>query len=281
MHYKLENGALNAMIDTLGAEPVSLLFHGRERLWQNEDGSWAGHAPVLFPVCGNCAVTVGSDLYPLSRHGFARRMQFELKSQTESRLSLVLRFNEETLRKYPFEFVFTVTYSLEGDSLLISYEVENPAERPLSFSWGGHVSHALFAPLAKHILRFPGQERFEALLHDKEGRLTGEKKLYGAGRALPLSLAGPEGGNTLIFAPNSRAVTLCKGKKPLAKVEFEGFPYLLLWRPAGAAMLCIEPWGNLPDRAGEAIPFSQKTGIQTLAGGERASALQKITYFEV
>ncbi len=280
MRYKLENDAMSVMIDALGAEPVSLVFRGRERLWQNANGSWAGHAPVLFPVCGNCAVDVGGVHYRLPRHGFARRMNFALKAQTERCLSLVLHSDGETLRQFPFAFVLTVTYRLEGDSLLIGYEAENPAEEPLYFSWGGHLSHALFAPFSRHVLRFAEREELIAALHDGEGRLTGERKLLGTGRELPLSQEALNG-NTLIFKPRSREVTLCEGEKPLAKVGFADFDYLLLWRPAGADMLCVEPWGNLPDRAGEFLPFPQKRGVRVLAGGESVSALQKITYYEV
>ncbi len=281
MQYKLENGGMSVLIDALGAEPVSLLFRGRERLWQNENGSWAGHAPVLFPVCGNCAMRLGGTSYPLPRHGFARKMPFALVSQTKDSISLALRSSKETLRQYPFAFVFTVTYRLEGDTLSICYEAENPDGKQMYFSWGGHLSHALFAPISQHGLRFPAEERLVALLHDGEGRLTGREKKYGVGKEFRLPEEDLQGGNTLIFAPASREVTLCNGERSLAKVEFGGFPYLLLWRPEGARMLCIEPWGNLPDRAGEELSFPQKAGILRLAGGQRARIFQKITYFEV
>lgn len=223
----------------------------------------------------------GGSTFPLPRHGFARKMLFVCKSQTQNSISLVLRSSEETLRQYPFEFVFTVTYRLEGNSLSISYETENPAKTTMYFSWGGHLSHALFAPLSQHGLHFAQEERFCSLLHDGEGRLTGERKDYGTGKNFPLPVEDLTHGNTLIFAPVSREVTLFCGEKPLARVAFEGFPYLLLWRPEGARMLCIEPWGNLPDAAGEALSFPQKAGVCALGGGERAKIAQKITYFEV
>ena len=281
MRYKLENGVISAVIDDLGAEPVSLVFQGRERLWQNQNGSWAGHAPVLFPVCGNCGLFWNGTRYPLPCHGFARRSRFALAAQMENSASFVLRSDAETLKQFPFAFRFTVTYRLDGNSLFICYEAENPSEKPLYFSWGGHLSHALFAPVSEYGLRFEEEENFLAFVHDGEGRLTGERKFYGEGREFPLPEEGLQHGNTLIFAPRSRAVTLHRAGKPLARVEFGGFPYLLLWRPEGAEMLCVEPWANLPDTAGEDRAFPQKAGIRTLAGGERATAVQKIEYFGI
>lgn len=281
MQDKLENGALSVVIDRRGAEPVSVKFHGRERLWQNENGSWAGHAPVLFPVCGNCALWRNGEKFPLPKHGFARKREFSLLRRAPQSLSYGLRADGESRAVYPYDFDLTVTYTLEKDSLSIGYEVAALGRSPLYFSWGGHLSHALFFPLSEHSLLFPEEERFESLLHDGEGRLTGERKLWGTGKRLDLPEEGLKGGNTLIFAPASRSVALCRAEKKLAEVSFEGFPYLLLWRPDGAAMLCIEPWGNLPDRAGEEVPFEMREDIRALSPGKRDTVSQKITYFEV
>ena len=280
MAYELENGAIRVLIDPVGAEPVSLVFRGRERLWQNENGGWAGHAPVLFPVCGNCAVIEGGVRYPIPRHGFARGMRFSLRSRTENSLSFTLCADAETFRLYPFDFLFTVTYLLEGDSLLVRYEAENPADKRLFFSWGGHFSHKLFAPLGEHFLRFPAEEEFNAYLHGADGRLTGERRALGKGNTFFLPEEELSEGNTLIFAPKSRAVVLGNARGKVAALEFEGFGYLLLWRPDGADMICIEPWANLPDRAGDETPFSRKR-LLSAGKGERLSATQKITSFEV
>ena len=49
MTYQLSSGLLELEISSIGAELISVKKQGKERLWQNENGGWSGHAPVLFP----------------------------------------------------------------------------------------------------------------------------------------------------------------------------------------------------------------------------------------
>ena len=58
MIYEFGNGTLKCKVSDLGAELVSVVHNGKERLWQNENGGWSGHAPILFPHCGKCTVNV-------------------------------------------------------------------------------------------------------------------------------------------------------------------------------------------------------------------------------
>ena len=104
MNYKIENDKLSLEVASLGAEPISIRYAGKERLWQNENGSWAGHAPVLFPVCGHCGITVGEKSYPVGAHGFARKSEFALRERGEDFLAFSLCASEQTKRVYPYDF---------------------------------------------------------------------------------------------------------------------------------------------------------------------------------
>ena len=90
MQYTVKNNRVEITVDTLGAELVSVKVDGKERLWQNESGAWAGHAPLLFPVCGRSAVVKNGEKYILGLHGFARKTQFVFKEQGEDFISFAL-----------------------------------------------------------------------------------------------------------------------------------------------------------------------------------------------
>ena len=281
MRYTIGSGAAEAVVDTLGGELVSLLCGG-ERLWQNETGVWSGHAPLLFPVCGNCAMNVAGIEYPIPKHGFARRAQFTLLSHTEDEVVLGLKSDEETRKVYPFEFAAEAGYRLDGSTLRLSFTVANVGDVPLYFSYGGHESFALDGETEEFQLVFEREEPLVSLLHDKEGRLTGERRPVAEKGILPLKSEYFTGGNTLIFGGvKSRAVTLkTREGKPLAETCFDGFENVLVWKPEGARMICIEPWLNLPDRAGERSEFSQKAGVICLASGESRTLKRHIRYLE-
>lgn len=280
MKIQFSNGILSAEADTLGAELVSVRLRGEERLWQNASGEWAGHAPVLFPVCGNTAVIAGGKEYPAGRHGFARKSEFTLKSKRKNSVCFELRSDAHTEECYPYPFVLRVRYTLRGATLRIAYEVENPAESELCFSCGGHESFALTRPLGEYELQFSRREKFRALLHDGEGKLTGETLDLGEGTGFPLPEAFLTEGRTVIFGDlRSRKVRLSeKSGRAVAEISYRGFSNLLLWRAGTAQMICIEPWHNLPDGASAPAEFSEREGVVHVPPRGKHKFVREITY---
>ena len=85
----------------------SIKYKDYEYLWQADSKFWGRHAPVLFPIVGklkNNECTIKGETYNMSQHGFARDMDFEVFAQTENSITLMLTNNEETMKKYPYEF---------------------------------------------------------------------------------------------------------------------------------------------------------------------------------
>ena len=277
MKVTLDNGTLCVEADTLGAELTSVRFQNEEKLWQGEE--WRHHAPILFPVCGCCRLTLGGREYPLGKHGFAQEKEFQCKVRRKNAVTFELCSDEETIARFPFEFAFRVRYALNQNQLRIVYEIENPSDETMYFSCGGHESFALSGPLKNFELRFPHSEQFTTLLHDNEGCLTGVTHDLGEGTNFPLPEEFLTNGNTLIFRNlRSRYLWLCeRGGKRLAKISFKEFKHLLLWRLDGKNMICIEPWHNLPDGA-ESIPFPQKEGIVALPPHQSKKFVRTIEY---
>ena len=93
-----------------GAELISVKFDGIEKL---HDGKsfWNRHSPILFPIVGklkNGKTIINGKTYEMGQHGFARDMNFEKLAEN----SYVLKSNEETKSKFPFDFELYVSYRL-------------------------------------------------------------------------------------------------------------------------------------------------------------------------
>lgn len=282
MTHILQNGVLQIEVDERGAELISVQYNGEEQLWQNPTGEWAGHAPLLFPVCGHFGVQVAGKNYPIRAHGFAKRSLFTLTERGERFLRFTLRSSAETKAVYPYDFVFHAIYTLDGATLSVAYEVENPDDEPLYFSCGGHDSFALQKPIGEYELVFEKQVRLVHYFHDDDGYLTGETQDYGEGTAFALPTDFLQESRTLIFKDvRANEVSLCeKSGKKLATIGFAGFDNLLIWRAENdAAFVCIEPWTNVPDYAGAPdTEFSTKEGVMKVDGKTTKTVTRYIRY---
>lgn len=281
MEYTIKNDKISVTVAGLGAEIVSVIAGGKERVWQNPTGEWAGHGPVLFPVCGHCGVTVDGVSYPIKSHGFAKLEVFALKDKGEDFITLSLSANKETKKVFPFEFIFDVTYRIDGETLYIEYDVQNPADKPLYFACGGHESFALDCDVDGYELQFDKEESLTHYYHNKAGFLTGETAEYGNGQPFPLPIDFLQEGATLIFKNvRSNKVNLArKGGNAIASITFEGFENLLVWRAGEAKYVCIEPWTNLPDLVD--VPdkeFSQKEGVIKVEAKSSKKLVRTIAY---
>ena len=141
--YELKNETVSVEIHSFGAELKSLkkLSTGTEYMWKADPTFWGRTSPVLFPFVGgvnNKEYRIKGQTYPMGQHGFARDMEFELLSQSSDEIWFVLNSNEETLKKYPYDFVLKLGYKLLPNGVEVCWQVENPGKEALPFSIGGH-----------------------------------------------------------------------------------------------------------------------------------------------
>lgn len=282
MEVRLTGDGFEVVASTLGAELQSVKFRGKERLWQNGDGSWQGRSPVLFPVCGACEMRVDGTVYPCPRHGFAKNLEFSVAERTERLVRFRLTGTEELKKLYPYDFVFEVAYQIEGGVLSVGYAVYNTGENDLYFSCGGHDSFALDCDLQNYELQFEREEEFESfLVNGQNGKLTGKTQPLGRGTVLNLSTPLLKKSNSVCLKPLSRAVRLREKEtgKTVAEISFPQSDKLVLWRPDGAKMLCIEPWQTLPDFETEPCKeFSKKDGVIRVPPHGKREVVRKLKY---
>ncbi len=282
MQHIIQNEKLQVTIDEKGAELISVLYNGKEQLWQNQTGDWAGHAPMLFPVCGHFKCIYEGKEYPLPAHGFARKKQFTLVEKTADTITFTLSSDESTKAMYPFDFQLFTRYELKGAKIEIIVTIKNKDEKTMLFSLGGHESYMLSAPLEEYKLVFPTVEELINLENDDEGYLTKETTDFGTSNEYAFKATDLSHDETIIFKDlKSESVKLCKKTgEEVYEITFKGFSKLLLWRPIGAQTLCIEPWLNLPDWHGDETAFENKEGVTAIPVGEEKTYVRTLEYKE-
>ena len=272
-HHILRSPALSVKIADQGAELQSLkLADGLELLWQADPTVWARHAPHLFPIVGrlkNDTLRHEGKTYNMTPPGVARDLAFVCETQSDQHCTHLLSDSEQTRARYPFAFELRITHALEGNTLVITYALRNPANTELLASVGTHP--AFNWPLKPGIERTAHSMTFErdepAPIRRVAGGLLKTETYPTPVKNRVLALADELFvDDVVIFDPlNSRSLTYNAPGAPKIQVKFPDFPYLGIWTKPGAGFVCIEPWqghASPEDFDGE---FRAKPGVIAIA----------------
>lgn len=288
----IENDALRVGITVNGAE-MRVLYDKNARydiLKCPDDPSWGGTAPLLFPICGRLTeqtTRIGGTDYRMGTHGFLGASRFTVTSHKSDRLELSFSGSDEIYEgAYPFRFTVTAKYTVRDRSLETRLTVKNRDTVPIPFTVGFHPAFRL--PLADHstrddaYLEFPENREPQAWRLSESGFLLRGTDAYPlqGGCRLPLT-AEVFSENTSVFLEKTgdRVRLRSRGCDRSIRLDYEGFPYLGLWRPddEGASFICIEPWMGCPDYDGEITELSKKRDMLLLPAGETRSFAYTVT----
>ena len=286
----LSNEFLSVDISPKGAELQSIFHrkHQLEYLWNADPAFWAKHSPVLFPIVGtlkNNEYSYDGKSYTLGRHGFARDKMFSIESLTKEKVIFLLTDDADTRKVYPFAFAFRVSYALEGEQLVCTYDISNTGETELLFSVGGHPAFKL--PLtpdtdfSDYYLRFGQTENLSRWPISADG-LIEQQPVPLLNNTDRLNLVKPLFyQDALVFKHTaSDAVSILSGKSPHGlHFHYPDFPFLGIWSAKDANFLCIEPWCGIADSVTANGKLEDKEGIQRLEKGQRFTRTWNAGFF--
>lgn len=289
MNYILENSNLKITTRSYGGEITAIesKTDGTQYLWDGNPEYWKYHAPILFPIVGkvnNSKYRVEGKVYELPQHGLARTSEFNMIDKKDNEVTFELKSSEETLKVYPYKFSLKSNYSLENNTVKVTYTVENIDDKTIYFSIGSHP--AFMCPIDNNdklndcYIEFENQENSKRAALNEQGYLTHIKEeCLENTNSLGLSKELFKD-DALIFndlKSNSMAIKSKNNNKSL-KVDFSEFPWMGIWSPKdGAPFVCIEPWYGHADYEDFDGEFKEKEGIISLEEGKKFSCTFKIT----
>lgn len=313
MNRVLENGKLRVTVSDAGAELVSVWDKEREveRIWRGDVAVWGRHAPVLFPFVGKVAggrYTYRGQEYKMTSHGFARDREFELVDADESSVTHVLRWNEESLKIYPFKFALYVKHSFDEKNpcrIKIEWKVvneENIENREsienqdsienqgntenienngsaMLYGIGGHpaFTYPKGVSATDCSLKMEGSSLGKSLeyhLLDGDGCIDMSKKYeleLEDGRAVVEEHMFDKDA-LIVLGKQVEKIELCDNEgRAYVCMSCEGFPYFGIWSKKVDEFVCLEPWYGIADTAGHDGDIEKKPGMQRLDAGESRS----------
>lgn len=280
----------------LGAELISYKLDGIEKIHQGQDCIdengrvyWKRHFPVLFPIVGKLKqnkTIINGRTYEMGQHGFARDLEFEPITKLDNFHSYVLRSNQSTIVKYPFNFSLLVTYRTDENKLTTIYKVINEGENNMPFGIGGHPAFKIDQKdlfNEEYYLEFEEDEYKIHFLYLVDGLVGTEyaRNVMIDLRRIPITKDSFNNDAIIMKGLTSHRISLKKktGNKTLLTMDFEGFPYLAVWSKPGAPFICIEPWYTTADTIKSTGVFTQKTDMIVLAPKEKFECKYTIEFF--
>lgn len=264
----ISNSVLTAAIKHTGAELCSLKDNlNKEYIWNANPEFWGKHSPVLFPIVGtlkNNNYQYDNNDYQLSRHGFAREMEFKLIDKQENSATFSLVSSLQTAKKYPFHFDLHLIYTLDNKSLKIEYKVFNNGESKMPFSIGAHPAFDLPGDFESYSLVFDKNEPLQYYLLEDALISNTKKNLLLDQNELHLDYKLFEQDALVFKNIPSKSVTILENSRPFLRVSYPKFPDLGIWTPPNAPFICIEPWFGYSDTLDQFGHILEKEGIQVL-----------------
>lgn len=253
MDITLKSGEVSAKIVSKGAELKSLAVGKRELMWSADPAFWGKTSPLLFPMIGTLKdgkTTINGKEYKITKHGFARDLEFTPEDFNGSSAMFSLTQNDYTKAMYPFDFKFTVRYTLKADGITVTYRVRNDSDAEMPFCIGAHPAFATPGDMNGYRLQFLRPEtaavpnyNLETGLHEEHNR----RELMKDSTDLRLSHEMFYEDVCYFDKVASRQVELLNSENIGVRVDYPDFTSLGVWQAKDAPFLCIEPWCGSAD----------------------------------
>lgn len=283
---KLKNEQLQIVVSEHGAELQSIQdAEGNEYLWLGDPKYWGRRSPILFPiVCGlwdDCYRLDGYE-YKMQRHGFARDMDFKLISKTDTKVTFALEDSPETHRCYPYRFMLSITYRLDGNKIHVIWHVHNTETNEIHFQIGGHPAFMIpgmkEGDEVKGTIRFDNHGNIERLIGNMGGCIIPGRFDVGSKNGIWHFTEDSFKEDCVIIDKSQvkQVALLDDNEQPVVTIDMKT-PCVGIWAPYGkhAPFVCIEPWYGIHDKVEYRGDFRQKYLMNHLQPG--ASFLSEYT----
>ena len=279
MIHTIKNEFLTVSAKEAGAELMSILgADGTEYLWQGDSKYWSDRALNIFPYVARLnegKYYMDGELHEMAIHGIAPYRDFTVTENDGTRMVFELRSDDKTYTEYPRNFVFSIVYALEGQTLTVTFRCENLDERCMYFGLGGHPGFNV--PLEKgksfedYRLRFSEKCEAYRVGFNADCFVTHEDVPFPLENGTDIPLRHDLFDDDAIVLRNmAREVKLECGEGRSVTVRYPGMQYLGIWHwpKTDAPYVCIEPWCSLPADAGKITVFEEQRDLIALEPGK-------------
>lgn len=257
----IENENLKLTINLHGGSLVSIYdkVNNFELQYTPEEDSWPFQDVVIFPLIGVNKFEYENKDYEIeTRHGFLRNEDFKVYKLEENSITIFFESNEVSKKKFPFDFRFFLTYTMQNSTILLKIDIENLNKNiPLPCMYGSHLG--LRALETGNINLCVNKE-----LYPLENGLINLEKVIKFDDYLSLNKENFKKYDTLVFKNNSNKVILNNGFGYEIEYNFDS-PLFAIWSNSNKGnFVCIEPWFGVSNIVNEEKNIYKKRFINSI-----------------
>lgn len=237
-----------------GAIVTSLKVNGKEALYLDQatfddpTRNVRGGIPVLFPLCGPQAEPA-----VMKQHGFARNLAWDVVEQSDRRAVLQLSDREETRAVYPYQFTYSLCFTVHSSGLRIEQTIRNTGDATMPLQFG---FHPYFQVGAKSELEF---ELPVTTYSDNKSSDAGPFQGFDFEREeVDWAFPNPTAGQAS-FRDCSRGMEFTVRYSP-------EYRELVFWTLKGKPFVCVEPWSS------SRFAYPDGEGVHRIGPGESLEA---------
>ncbi len=283
----LENEFLKIVVKDDGGSLTSVFDKKRNKecLYQPLENSWQGQDIFIFPFIARLKdgyYLHKGEKYELKNHGLIRYMKGKITKENE-KIKVSFNSDEETLKRYPFDFEANIIYELNQNKLKISYEIFNKNDEEMPFELGAHPAFLLPGKvdnnpfiMGGNTIEFDSAEELYQMKLEETGSFIIDKIPYENNGKINLTKDLFVRENTLIlksenineFKLNKTdgcTLILNKGKAPFVAIRSD---------KVFGNYVCIEPWFGVPDMINPEREITKKKYMQFI----KANGVFKYNY---
>lgn len=264
---KLDNGILKLELENKGGEMSRLEYKGMDILYKGDGPYWSGKNPTLFPMISSPLdkkYVLDGVTYPCRNHGLIRYATLDTIVDTSDEVKMNLKSSIDTLKEYPFNFDYNITYKLDGNSVLINYDITNTDNKVMPFTFGLHPGFNIddFSDIK---IVFEDDEKGELYNKiDNTSSIVDLSNYDGKCFLDDLDIM-----KTVMFKNLKSKYVRLETKNYTVRIDISKFKYLALWTQDPAAKyICIEPWLSINDIVHAENPFDDKFELEHLSPNE-------------
>lgn len=281
VHINTDNGTLRSLFDK---------NTNTELLWQaDHPKSWNEQDVVIFPAVArmkDAYYTHKGKRYDMPLHGFIMSSKMVTVEESDNSITLEQKYNDDTLKIYPFKFIFQIKHTLTDNHLDIVYTVKNLDDESLPFMLGAHPGIAICGTdtdsetdIDGNKIVFNKEQSPKLLRLNETGHYILGEESFKPFTELQLSKQLMRDYKTLIFEGidcDSLSVVRKDGKK--VTFDIGNAKYLAFWTMEDyGAYICVEPWHGIPDFEIPEREITKKRGVNILEKGQTFNFAYKIT----